>query len=229
MNAPYFTFMPLHRHFDGGFGAIGDAFKEAGDQLGKIPASDMHKHLPATYLYRHAIEMYLKSMIVIIHKKFDASSKQPQVLFRRKWRAFDTVHTLAGLWDCLKSLMDEHANALKSTSLASWDELDACADWLRLIDTDDPSGTLLKYAASGNEIADRDKESFKAMSDVLIEKTRASDKFVKALILEDSAGSVEAFMLDYSPIYDLQVTISKCVDFLSTAHFSLRCELTNGL
>ena len=63
----------------------------------------------------------------------------------------------------------------------------------------------------------------------LIEKTGATNKFVKALILEDSAGSVEAYMLDYSPIHDLRETISKCADLLSTVHFALRCELTNGL
>ena len=104
MSAPYFTFMPLHRHFDGGFGAIGDAFKEAGDQLGKSPINDIHKHLPLAYLYRHAIEMYLKSMIVIIHKKFDDSSQPPLVLYRHKRRPFDTVHTLGWTLGLFKRL-----------------------------------------------------------------------------------------------------------------------------
>jgi hypothetical protein len=229
MNAPYFTFMPLHRHFDGGFGAIGDAFKEAGDQLGKTPTNDVHRHLPATYLYRHAIEMYLKSMIVIIHEKFDRSSQPPLVLYRRKRRPFDSVHTLAGLWDCLKGLLDQHTVAIKATSFELWDELDTCESWLHRIDADDPSGTLLKYAKSGNQVADRDKESFKPINEVFDENTNSTQNFVKALVLEHSSGSVEAYMLDYSPIRELQETVLKCADFLSAVHFAMRCELTDGL
>lgn len=221
--------MPLHRHFDGGFGAIGDAFKEAGDQLAEISADAIHGHLPTTYLYRHAIELYLKSMIVIIHKRFGASSELPEVLFRGKLRPMDKVHTVGGLWDCLKVLMDQNESAPASASVVSWDELNVCDDWLRLIDANDPVGTLLKYAASGNEAADRDKESFKIVTDDLMEKTRASGGFVKALVLEDSDGSTAAFMLDGAPIVDLRNTVAKCVDFLSSAHFAMRCELANGL
>lgn len=228
MKAPYFTFMPLHRHFDGGFGSIADAFKEAADRLGSTPTNDIHEHLPISYLYRHAIEMYLKSMIVIIHKKFGTSSK-PQVITKRGLKPFDTVHTVAGLWDCLKSLMNQHASALRATSITFWDELNDCENWLRRIDADDPVGTLLKYAASGNQSADHEKESFKVITDCLIEETRTSGGFVKALVLEGSDGSAEAYMLDYSPIQELRDTILKCADFLSAAHFAMRCELTNGL
>lgn len=229
MSAPYFTFMPLHRHFDGGFGAIGDAFKEAGDQLGRTPTNDTHKHLPVAYLYRHAIEMYLKSMIVIIHKKFDDSSQSPLVLYRRKRRPFDTVHTLAGLWDCLNGLLDQHRVAIKATSFALCDELDTCESWLRRIDNDDPGGTLLKYATSGNQVADRHKESFKPINEIFDEKTDSAENFVKALVLEHSSGSVEAYMLDYSPIQELRETVLKCADFLSAVHFAMRCDLTDGL
>lgn len=229
MNVPYFTFMPLDRHFDGGFGAIGDAFKDAGDQLAGHPANAIHSHLPTSYLYRHAIELYLKSMIVILHKRFEASSELPKVLFRGKLRPMDKVHTVGGFWDCLKLLMDRNASALKSTSVPSWDELNVCEDWLRMIDAYDPVGTLLKYAASGNEAKDRDKESFKIMTDDLVQRTRDSGGFVKALVLEDSEGSTETFMLDDSPIVDFCNTVAKCVELLSNAHFALRCELTNGL
>jgi hypothetical protein len=229
MNAPIFTFMPLHRHSDGGFGAVGDAFKRAGDQLRAIPTNDVHEHLPINYLYRHAIEMYLKSLIVIIHNKFGDRSNPPQILFRGKLKPLDTVHTVGGLWDRLKSLMNEHASALTVPGITSWKEFDDCDTWVRRIDAADPAGTLLKYATSGNKALDRQKESFKALTDQLLDRTRASRGFVKALVLDDSEGAAEAFMLDRSPIDELQDCILKCVEFLSTAHFAVRCELTDGL
>ena len=168
-------------------------------------------------------------MILIIHKKCDPKGERPRVMTRRGIRPFDTVHTVSGLWDCFKSLMRHHESLLRATSVSFWDDLDECEGWIRRIDEDDPVGTLLKYASSGKETADRQKESFKVMTDDLVEKTRASGGFVKALILEGGDGSTEAYMLDYSPIKELSETISKCVDFLSAGHFAMRCELTNGL
>jgi|ERR1043166_1424463 hypothetical protein len=229
MNPPYFTFTPLHRHFDEGFGAIGDAFKAAGDELSKSKTTDMHAHLPVAHVYRHAIELYLKSLILIVHKKCDAEGQRPQVMTKRGMRPFDTVHTVGGLWDCFKSLTQHHAPLLRATSVSFWDDLDECESWIRRVDKNDPLGTLLKYASSGKESADRQKESFKVMSDDLVEKTRASGGFVKALVLESADGSTEAYMLDYNPINELSEAASKCADFLSTAHFAMRCELTNGL
>jgi hypothetical protein len=229
MNAPMYIFLSLHRHFDGGFGALGDAFKRAGDKLTENPTNDLHAHLPINYLYRHAIEMYLKSLITIIHRKFGDRANPPQILFRGKLKALDTVHTVGGLWDCLKSLLNEHESALTPPSIMSWKEFDDCDGWARRIDAADPVGTLLKYATSGNQVVDRQKESFKPITDERLETTRVSGGFVKALVLDDSEGATEAFMLDRSPIDELQDCILKFVDFLYTAHFAARCELTDGM
>ena len=67
------------------------------------------------------------------------------------------------------------------------------------------------------------------MTDDLIEKTRASGGFVKSPVLESSDGSTESYVLDYAPINELSETISRYANFLSNAHFAMRCELTSGL
>jgi hypothetical protein len=65
---------PLHTHVDFGFGRTGDAFKAAADKLeaeSSARSGVMHAHLPINYLRRHAVELYLKSIIVIVHTKLD--------------------------------------------------------------------------------------------------------------------------------------------------------------
>jgi hypothetical protein len=66
--------MPLDRHFDAGFGATADSFHDAAKALD----TEEHKHgfglnssrLPVFYLYRHANELYLKSLLTMLHRRF---------------------------------------------------------------------------------------------------------------------------------------------------------------
>ena len=236
MNAPLFQFMPLHRHFDGGFGAIGEAFKDAGDELSNRNSAgqDTHAHLPISYLYRHAVELYLKSMIVTIHRSFEKSpngtlADAPLVLCDRKWKPFDTVHNVGGLWDCLNTLMTKHKSQLRERSETDWTELDQCEAWVRAIDAADPSGTLLKYPKSRNQGVDKQKTSFKGVSINSLTQLRSSESFVKGSVIESVDGMTECYMLDYSPISEVRETIRKCAELLSAAHFAMRCDLSDGL
>ncbi|NBF89548.1 hypothetical protein, partial [Klebsiella pneumoniae] len=64
-----YLMMPLHMHIDYGFGATAEQFKESADVLS---ASESVKDLgmPVNYLRRHAIELYLKSLIYVLHRNF---------------------------------------------------------------------------------------------------------------------------------------------------------------
>lgn len=234
MNAPLFYFMSLDRQFDGGFGVIGEAFKEAGDEMAKVESAQRrpYAHLPISYLYRHAIELYLKSMIFTIHRAFEMPLNQdsdpPLVRSDGKWKQFDTVHNLCGLWTCLHTLMERHKGRLDEVSVTDWTGLEQCDTWIKTIDAADPSGTLLKYPTSRNKSADREKTSFKNISDELLTKLRSSDSYGKGSLIEDLEGSTEIYMLDYSPINEIRGAISKCVEVLSAAHFAMRCELGDG-
>lgn len=235
MEPPYYYFMPLESHFDRGYGVIGDAYLEAADELAKIEANEkrLHAHLPTNYLYRHAVELYLKSMIVMVHTAFEVSTKDPTPkpprvsLHGKSWR-FDKVHTVGGLWDCLNGLINKHKGALKAASNTDWSELEKCEPWVKEIDAVDLTGTLQKYPISGNEAADRQKASFKPMTEELLAKVLGSGGYVKALVLENADGSTESYMLDASPTKELRETILQCVKLLSGAHFGMRCELGGG-
>jgi hypothetical protein len=60
------------QHFDSGFGAAADSFKDSADALASadIATPNVNSNLPISFLYRHAIEMYLKSAALIFRRKF---------------------------------------------------------------------------------------------------------------------------------------------------------------
>ena len=88
-----YMLLPLDQHYDSGFGAVADSFKDAADSLNDpTKPSAFSSHLPVSFLCRHAIELYLKSAIITLHRKFSIpygeppSSNKPSVMVgqRRK-------------------------------------------------------------------------------------------------------------------------------------------------
>lgn len=68
----YYLLAPLDKHYDRGFGAVANSFMEAADDLQEDAATGatfLNRHLPISFLYRHAIELFLKSGIIILHKR----------------------------------------------------------------------------------------------------------------------------------------------------------------
>src|SRR5690606_28344874 len=98
----HYLFMPLDQHFDKGFGATGQAFKLAGDLVLQGPPSQViNVQLPACFLYRHAIELFLKSMIVTLHRGLkipygeNDSDGPASVLSNGAWKPIHQVHSVA--------------------------------------------------------------------------------------------------------------------------------------
>ena len=115
----HYLMTPLQSHFDMGFGGVASSFKHAADLVANPEAnsSSIDSHLPASFLYRHAIELFLKSGIIIFHRKFnipwgDGSASEPQVPIAGKWRSMYSIHNLAPLYARFLALMQENAEFL---------------------------------------------------------------------------------------------------------------------
>src|SRR5687768_11355167 len=121
---------PLHTHYDLGFGATGDAFKMAADHFDASPEAKkdglFNAHLPINFLYRHAIELHLKSAIVIFHKRLklpygdQSHTTEPMVRVDGKWLPFNRVHGIAELWKYVSELFAEHAGWLAEKTKCDW-------------------------------------------------------------------------------------------------------------
>ncbi len=232
--------MPLHRQFDGGFGATGEAFKEAADQLVAAETEGtlhfVNGHLPINFLYRHAIELFLKSMIVVIHRRLQIpeddwfQDANPKVVVEGRWKELHQVHGVLVLYAFVRALVHAYADELGQIARTDWSSLpDDLGSWITSIDEADPSSTFFRYPTTKNPSADVDKSSFKDINpDDELKSIRAGAPPAKVyLIVKDDADEiVAAYGQDDEPLPELREALTKAAELLSGIHFGMRgtCE-----
>lgn len=231
---------PLGEHYDLGFGAVGDAFREAAQRVSK-PAGErpiLWGHLPETFLLRHAIELYLKSGIIIMHRSLrlpygleSYSSEKPMMMTTAgTWKALFGTHDLPKLhWYWKKLIVEQEEKLMTLTphqpDMAVPDELDG---WIAILGKIDPSGDYLRYPISRNADADKEKSPFKEVSPDELHPAAAKE-YIKAVLVENSKGElVKVFKHDSTTHKDVAEAALKAADMLSGFHAMMRFELTEG-
>jgi len=229
---------PLEHHYDYGFGATGEAFLRAAVTLSKQEGPKLFlEHLPQNFLLRHAIELFLKSGIVIIHRKLKlpfggrSHTSMPMVHVAGEWKPFYRVHSVAELYEHWKALITENAAKLKSFCKynADWTvppELDA---WIVTIEKTDPQSTYYRYPTTRDAEGDKKKSSFKEKTlEQLFPPDRPEEQKVRALVVENEAGEfVRAYALDESTDRESTDALS-AAELLSNFHAMMRIEITGG-
>jgi hypothetical protein len=164
-----YEFKPMHLHYDGGLGATADAFKEAADRLSETVGSNLFLHaiLPICYLYRHAVELYLKSMIVVVHRRLhipwagDIGDTRPQLNIGNKLKFLDRLHSIRELYVYLKHVIRQEKVRLNALGKTDWDSFSQELDtWIDIIESGkhflpvshawEHNGRLNKIRFSGN-------------------------------------------------------------------------------
>lgn len=235
----HYMLMPLHKHFDSGFGATAEAFKKAAEKL--APDGDVSRafveHLPVSFLYRHATELFLKSGIVIFHRRLklpfgtEPHNSEPMVSTAKGWKPFHTVHRIALLYSYWRELFATHRDFLSQNTGTAWDfplELDG---WIATIDKSDPGSTFFRYPMTKDKAGDEQKSGFKEATheDIVAQIQRPNRKPLKAFIVEDENDEfVTAYYLDDESGSQIEVALRKTAGLLSAVHFALRVELAGG-
>jgi hypothetical protein len=106
------------------------------------------------FLLRHAIELYLKSGIIIIHKRLKLpygtevhTTDKPRILKENgKWWLLSKTHDLAELYSYWKSLLEQHKDELTELTeyklnLSVPSELDG---WIATLAAIDPSSDYFR-------------------------------------------------------------------------------------
>lgn len=228
-------FMPLSRHADDGFRAVGQAFQQAGDHLrGEGGAGKSHGHLPINYLYRHAIELYLKSIIMTAHRRLRLPSANgnydpiPQIPAGNSSKPIYNVHGLRMLFDEMRRIFVSHQNTIASFAKTNWSQIPQELDgWIATIDDADPASTVFRYPFSRSPDIDEKKASFKSVDVAeLTARMNAEGRKPFAMLMVDQDNNVvESFALDDNPIPELRDALLKAVEMLSGAAFGVIMEL----
>jgi hypothetical protein len=237
--------MPLDRHFDSGFGATADSFHDAAKALD----TDQHKNgfglnssrLPVFYLYRHANELYLKSVLTILHRRFCSTFPKaraddfPMIDVEGKPTRIFRVHSIRHLYLQFRRTLDDHASEITAAARTDWTavpkELDELVD---LINDADESSTMFRYPITLDPQNDAKKSSFKRvrLKDAVTEahhRTENQLPGIKVLALKNDDGEiVETFIHDANAMPDVFAALKCLAETLSGVQFGMRYELLDA-
>jgi hypothetical protein len=234
---------PLHSHFDMGFGATGNAFKMAADHLetceGTKEYALFNNNLPVNFLYRHAIELHLKSAIVIFHKRFRlpygtlAFDADPMVKLEGTWKPFNRVHGIAALWHYVTELFKEHAEWLGENTTTNWTFEREADDDVATIEAGDPRSTFFRYPTTKDLAADVRKSSMKEFGfdhlEEVFSKADGEQKKVFAMIVETpDRDFVRGYMFDDDAGKELKKSLQRFSQMCDNMHAAMRWELCGG-
>ena len=233
-------FLPPHQQFDDGFGALADGFRDAAKALA-VSKENQHgfglsfTKLPIYFLNRHAIELFLKGIILILHRRFHPDypsgglDSNPTIAVANKQKKLFQIHELALLYDTFKAQIRDNASTIHSSAITDWTtippELD---DWIATINEADSRSTMFRYPVTTDAQLDAVKSSFKraAPGAVAAAMNDASTppQFVLAFKNDDNE-IVDTYVHDRDPMSDLAVALDQCVELLSGTHFGLLADL----
>jgi hypothetical protein len=247
---------PLSEHYDDGFGAVGDAFFEAAKTLKKDNNGSIRSlgDLPEVYLLRHAVELFLKSGIIIIHRKlrlpYDSephtSAKPLMETSSGKWKPLLKTHDIPELYRYWKELIvgnkDKLVKLMKHTA-----DVDVPAEldgWIKTLGAADPDSDYFRYPVSKNSVADKAKSPFKEIpipsltpgarkaneqTKTFVAEARKDNEYLKALFVENAQGElVKIFAHDSATNKPVAEAAREAADMLSNFHFMMRVELAGG-
>jgi hypothetical protein len=232
---------PLERHFDYGFGATGDAFHGAAQALEKHQGENgvfFFEHLPINFLLRHAVELYLKSGIIIIHRRlgipFDTEppDSAPMVKTGNKWKPIDKIHSIATLFSYWNELVVSNVSALDSVAKVpgDWAISPELCEAINMIEQTDSGGTYYRYPLTKEGRADAEKSPFKEITSFedLFPSKPSEGKAVMALVIENEEGEfVRAFSKDDNTETEQSKALSLAAMHLHNFHAMTRFILTD--
>lgn len=235
-----YILMPLDAHYDFGFGAVAESFREAAITLRKaVPDPAFFGHLPQSFLFRHSVELFLKSEIIILHRKLrlpygtQQHDGSPMIWGGGEWKPIHRVHSIGILYEHWKSLINPRLEELKEMTRykADW-TIDAEADkWVRVIESVDPRSTYSRYPSIRDASEDRTKSPFKAATaEELFPENAPQDRRIMALVIENADGEfVRAYMNEKGSEPDKEYMASlECMCEMLFNYHAMRFELTDG-
>lgn len=229
--------LPLDKHFDSGFGAVADSFKSAADALeDAIEKPSLNPHLPVSFLYRHAIELYLKSGIITLHRKFNipygdiTSTGEPCVPVKGKWCKIHTVHSLQPLYAHLRSTLDSLNDTLSPIPNTDWTFPPDLDQWIIAIEETDSSSTFFRYPVTKDKKKDQEKSTIHREDvDQMLSKMHGNGPRVKALLMLDGNDNiVEAFSHDDTRAKEIVGTLRQTAELFYCLRAMMSFVLTGG-
>lgn len=224
---------PFETQIDSGHGGVAEVFRMAAHNLERFRRANPlpYVQLPENFLYRHAIELYLKAMIITVHRArrlpYGAHPAKgvPHLQVGSKWKPLHKEHSVANLYSYFKQLAQRSRKMNKALRDCGWDEGTQNLDlWIGLIDKADDTATLFRYPTTRHSKHDRAKSSWAFIAPTVA----ISDAILKGRggIFNLSHRPKQSYRYVRTPQRRLSVAIKRTADVLSATHDCLRRSLS---
>jgi len=242
----------IELHPDFGFGITADSYYKSAEHL----MNNHYEHyditqqaeMPQNFLFRHSIELYLKSLIIIFHKKLkidygDTSfdSNEPKIQIQNgKWRNLYTCHFIDVLYDYWlnKLLLPNITELEKIAPKGDWVETKKITDLFPIVCKYDQDSSYFRYPITKNTNLDEKKftmQKFKAgtleefMKEIQKPNTEKKDGGITMLMVDDEDNITEAFNNKESILTDVRDGLKEIAYYFNCIHIMSRVTLCGGM
>ncbi|HBS88055.1 MAG: hypothetical protein A2W91_09925 [Bacteroidetes bacterium GWF2_38_335] len=245
-----YLFTGIELQIDKGFGITADAYFKSAEHLlnnhFENYDSTQQAEMPQNYLYRHSIELYLKSLIIIFHRKLKLDfgtvlydSEDPEVCIEGKWIKLYKCHfidKLYGYW--LNDLLLNKIELLKEIApKGEWHETERITELFSLISKYDQDSSFFRYPITKNNSLDHKKytmQKFKAtnMKDYIknIQKQNIPKKgTITMLLVDENDNIVDAFKQNKNVLSDVRDALKEIAFYFHCIHIMTRKTLCGGM
>ncbi len=230
----FWELTPLPKHYDFGLGAMADAFEEAAECIEKVVEEKrfLNWTLPVCFLRRHAIELFLKSMLVILERRFAGIGglEEVKIFVEGKPQPLTRIHSIGNLYNGLKEKLTLYEPSWRPLCRTEWldfpPELDA---WIPEIEAADERGTFFRYPDPKKPQGDQAKSIFKETSvdEILASLSLTSIPQLTTIVGDDDTVT-EVYTENQEVLANELAALRGATTLLSAANFGLRTELAGG-
>jgi hypothetical protein len=236
-----FRSVPLPEQTDGGLGYLAESYQAAADALDGSPARPVGVSIlpPRCLLYRHAVELYLKSIVTLIHRvqKRDygpyTHTGPPYIHSGSKWERINRVHSVRSLYRYLETLLTQEAEPLLEATGLDWSRLPPeLKSWIDEIDRMDGTGTFFRYplGVTNPDAATRDMTKspwweVQTEYDDSVPVVTAGESIV---ISGGNGVADRTYAFDESQLFSYVSILRRCAEVLGGAMLSIRWGIAAG-
>lgn len=240
----------IELHPDFGFGITADAYYKSAEHLmeNHFEHYDVTQQaeMPQNYLFRHTIELYLKSLIILFHKKLEIDygtvpfdSDEPEANFDGNWRKLYTSHFIDKLYHYwLNELLLPNTEILEKLAPGGdWIEYKKITELFEIISKYDRDSSYFRYPITKNAGLDNHKYSmqkFKAtdlesfLDEIKDRKANGKGKMTM-LMLDNEDNITSAFSKEENILSDVRDALKEVAYYFNSIHVMCRVTLFDGM
>lgn len=223
---------PFEKQIDHGFGCMGDYYYNAAEML----SNEINIILPKCYLYRHSIELILKSLIILIHAYFklpyETPTSHPQCFVNGRWKDLYKTHSLSELGHYFIELFERHQKVI-ITKTKTFDfpfiseefktNIDSIAEY-------DNASDYFRYPISKSKMGDVCKSWLREVTpDELNKSIKSKNKSFTLLVENNDNEIIDIYSnLGEDPLSDFVDIMQKVAFPLSCLHIAMRFKMFGG-